>query len=638
MQDFRHLKGCIRSGEVTLFLGSGFSFKAGAPSAGKISQYLVDSMYPSDRDNLGSNKDLDYISNEFEQMYGRKRLLEVLKKAMTFTPMDMSDHEALRRIPHFTRIITTNYDTLLEDTYGNEMYVVRNTKDCVHIPDDKVVLYKIHGDFSYEDNIIVTKQDYTDFFANRKESMMWNHITSEILTRDILFIGYSLEDSNIFEIMKSIKQSVNGETRNFFLIAPGLQKHKIDRLAQANVTYYDAKAEDLFPVLFASLDKHIACDYRHKRISTSVFTKYCKYHNLKPCVSEDDGENSIKEILPLADSVNSKLNFTVPKELASDMMNQNPKAYSAVLPSLGKFFDKLFRDVPVMKFGKSQFKKANFTLNGLTISDMSNIESIMVLPAVERKKIAVRIPEINFNEKTEISHYSFNKKLHIVFDFNAFTFKFILTAGRNGSYEFTLKESYEDNGEALKWINLPIAFFEGKQLDFSLFGGIKLKLEKAQRLKEYYDIRQYFKNISDIELSYGIDFTSYERYSPQTLGQTNFLLAAYKETFIPVKLSHKEHTISFKGSYEDVISRFHIGDKIYLYASYEPQVVIFNHQSITLKPMCSMIPNCMVLSIKKKGSEVVEISIRVDDNTLYKKYSYTYIEEIKKQANISSLI
>ena len=49
MQDFRHLKGCIRSGEVTLFLGSGFSFKAGAPSAGKISQYLVDSMYPSDR-------------------------------------------------------------------------------------------------------------------------------------------------------------------------------------------------------------------------------------------------------------------------------------------------------------------------------------------------------------------------------------------------------------------------------------------------------------------------------------------------------------------------------------------------------------------------------------------------------------
>lgn len=59
---------------------------------------------------------------------------------------------------------------------------------------------------------------------------------------------------------------------------------------------------------------------------------------------------------------------------------------------------------------------------------MSNIESIMVLPAVRKKKISVRIPEINFNEKTEISHYTFNKELHIVFDFNAFTFQIIMTA------------------------------------------------------------------------------------------------------------------------------------------------------------------------------------------------------------------
>ena len=188
MKDFRKLNSCIRKGEVTLFLGSGFSFKAGAPSASDISHYLVDSMEPSDRENLGSNRDLDYISYEFELMYGRKKLLDVLKEAMAFTPMDMSDHESLRKIPHIRSIITTNYDTLIEDTYGDEMYVARNTKDCVHIPTDKVILYKIHEDFSYKENLIVTKQDYTDFFANRREPMMWNHIISEILTRDILLV------------------------------------------------------------------------------------------------------------------------------------------------------------------------------------------------------------------------------------------------------------------------------------------------------------------------------------------------------------------------------------------------------------------------------------------------------------------
>lgn len=638
MTDFRKLNSCIRKGEVTLFLGSGFSFKAGAPSASDISHYLVDSMEPSDRENLGSNRDLDYISYEFELMYGRKKLLDVLKEAMAFTPMDMSDHESLRKIPHIRSIITTNYDTLIEDTYGDEMYVARNTKDCVHIPTDKVILYKIHGDFSYKENLIVTKQDYTDFFANRREPMMWNHIISEILTRDILFIGYSLEDSNIFEIMKAIKKSVNGETRNFFLIAPGLQKHKIDRLAQANVTYYDAKAEDFFPVLFASLDKHIACDYRNKRISTSVFTKYCKYHNLKPCVSEDDSENSIKGIKSLEESVNSKFVFTLPKDLASDMMNQNPKAYSAELPIFGNSLDNSFCNVPIMKFNKSQFKKANFTLNGLTISDMSNIESIMVLPAVRKKKISVRIPEINFNEKTEISHYTFNKELHIVFDFNAFTFQIIMTAEKKSRFELTLKETYEDNIEALKWINFPIAFFEGKLLFLSLFGGLNLKLEKPQNVEEYYDIRQYFKNINDIEIYYGIDFTSYERYSPQTLEQTVFLLAVYNEKVIPKKLEKLEVMIAYEGSYDDAISRFHIGDKTCFITSYEPEEVVFNHQSVILKPRCCIIPSCTILSIKKQGSKGVEINIRLDSDTFYEKYSYTYIDEIKKQTNISFLI
>lgn len=72
-----------------------------------------------------------------------------MKKAFKFTPTCMDDHKMLAAIPHFNKIFTTNYDTLLEDSYPeSERDVVRNDDDCTYLNNPTAII-KVHGDFVF---------------------------------------------------------------------------------------------------------------------------------------------------------------------------------------------------------------------------------------------------------------------------------------------------------------------------------------------------------------------------------------------------------------------------------------------------------------------------------------------------------
>ena len=132
----------IRKERVVLFLGSGFSLKAGASSASAICEALKSKLTKEEQDSLNGNQ-LDYVSNEFEQMRDRDTLIQTLKEAFTFTPKDLCNQVALTQIPHFQTIITTNYDTLLEDTYGNDCVVVRSAQDCQKMYSSSGIVWKM---------------------------------------------------------------------------------------------------------------------------------------------------------------------------------------------------------------------------------------------------------------------------------------------------------------------------------------------------------------------------------------------------------------------------------------------------------------------------------------------------------------
>ena len=354
--------------------------------ANAIVTSLKESMPVDIKDDFRDETHLDLISEEYEQIYGRESLINKLEEIFKFMPTDTSDHTCLTKIPHIRHIITTNYDTLIEDTFGpDSCYVVRTTDDCVNLPKDKTIVYKIHGDFTKKDNIILTKQDYTNFFSSNNEPLLWKYIQSHILTNDMLFIGYSLEDSNIFTLIQEIRKQVKVDTRKYFLIAPELYHHKIKRLAKTKIKYFNAKAEDLFPVLFETLNKKIKSDYQRKYICLDTFRRYSNQHFLQPIVEEGQKENKIIRF-DSTEKTDVKINVSgLSKEVAETIMSQDTTLYNSFLPRT---------HIPAYMITRDMMKELNISINGLTIANYDDCKNLFISPTVETIKTIILLAVI----------------------------------------------------------------------------------------------------------------------------------------------------------------------------------------------------------------------------------------------------
>lgn len=98
-------------------------------------------------------------------------------------------------------IITTNYDFLLEYLFeykpfiGQEEMLFGQTVGMGEI-------YKIHGCASQFNSIVITSEDYVDF--NKRNPYLASKLLSIFIDHPIIFIGYSLEDSNIKMILQAL--------------------------------------------------------------------------------------------------------------------------------------------------------------------------------------------------------------------------------------------------------------------------------------------------------------------------------------------------------------------------------------------------------------------------------------------------
>lgn len=116
-------------------------------------------------------------------------------------------------------IITTNYDTLLEDL--SEFKPLIGNKILLSNPLQSI--YKIHGCIKSPMDIVLTEEDYTAF--NEKYDLIRAQLISLFIHNPIIFLGYSLSDDNIKKVLKTIFSYVTPEsplskqiTANFLLV------------------------------------------------------------------------------------------------------------------------------------------------------------------------------------------------------------------------------------------------------------------------------------------------------------------------------------------------------------------------------------------------------------------------------------
>lgn len=116
-------------------------------------------------------------------------------------------------------IITTNYDTLLEDIiFKNNCNKHVGQEGFLSSPansENKIDLYKIHGCVTRPDSIIITKEDYDDFFL--KSKYLYSKLLTMFWEYPLIFIGYSISDRNIKDILTVMIEVMTDEQINEFL-------------------------------------------------------------------------------------------------------------------------------------------------------------------------------------------------------------------------------------------------------------------------------------------------------------------------------------------------------------------------------------------------------------------------------------
>ena len=101
-------------------------------------------------------------------------------------------------------IITTNWDNLIEDIFEQEkMKVYIGQKELLFSNNLEVnEIYKIHGCSSNPDSLVLTEEDYKDF--NDKNAYLAAKLLTIFIEHPVIFIGYSLSDTNVIQILESI--------------------------------------------------------------------------------------------------------------------------------------------------------------------------------------------------------------------------------------------------------------------------------------------------------------------------------------------------------------------------------------------------------------------------------------------------
>ncbi|MCT4564999.1 MAG: SIR2 family protein [Maledivibacter sp.] len=120
-------------------------------------------------------------------------------------------------------IITTNWDNLLEILFPDyDVYVGQS--DLINSNVQEIgEIYKIHGSVNDFNSLVLTDEDYHDF--NSKNPYLAAKLLSIFMEHPIIFIGYSISDSNIREILKSISQCISESglkrmENSIFLVEP----------------------------------------------------------------------------------------------------------------------------------------------------------------------------------------------------------------------------------------------------------------------------------------------------------------------------------------------------------------------------------------------------------------------------------
>ncbi|MDN4028389.1 SIR2 family protein [Chryseobacterium gambrini] len=366
----------IRSEQVILFAGAGLSKYAGYPMGGQLQNIFYQSLSDVAKSEIEPTRSLADLTDDLFHLYkSNNQIIRILKDIYTKAPENSFVHDIISKIPHFKTIITTNYDELFENSFKENCEVLYNSSHVSLSDPKKTWIYKIHGDLRDSSSIIIKKTDYTNFFNPASQnSIFWNSVKDKMASNNILFIGYSLEDSNIDFIFTDILKQLGENKKEVFFIAPSLTQSKKNKLSSFGINFIEGTGEELFPLILEHINENILLDLKTNKVSSDTTYKFVEELGYNLTVKSNTASNFFVEKLEKVNGeLQQKIHFTTKK-------NQ------FFAESLKKFIDGKTTEKK-FKVPKAELLDLIVKVDNFKVQDLSGIEFlyIMKLPSYEGK-------------------------------------------------------------------------------------------------------------------------------------------------------------------------------------------------------------------------------------------------------------
>nr|NIO72641.1 hypothetical protein [Anaerolineae bacterium] len=192
-------------GNCVLFVGAGISMgEGGLPGGGQLAQELAQRCdYP------GDDLSLPRVAQYYADTIDKADLLQyVCQRIREARREPMETHQLIAALP-FKIIVSTNYDCLIEralEAAGRPFNVIVTDKQVGAWDEGVVNLLKIHGCVTQWESMVITEDDYWEFFERRPE--IATNLRAEAARRSLLFVGHGLGDDDFNRIYLQVTRNL----------------------------------------------------------------------------------------------------------------------------------------------------------------------------------------------------------------------------------------------------------------------------------------------------------------------------------------------------------------------------------------------------------------------------------------------
>jgi hypothetical protein len=208
----RSLAEVGRSQGLALFLGAGVSVSAGLPSWNDLLQLLAGDIGISSTEQVEFRNldvlDRGSILDRRFRAVGRD-LRQAIAEIFSRTWDHSLLHAYLACLPS-SEAITQNYDRLFEVAAAGAGRPAAVLPYSPGLSNDRWLL-KMHGCVSRPDDIVIQREDYLRYTERR--AALTGIVQAILLTRSMLFVGFSLRDGNFHRAVDDVRRALMGQKR-----------------------------------------------------------------------------------------------------------------------------------------------------------------------------------------------------------------------------------------------------------------------------------------------------------------------------------------------------------------------------------------------------------------------------------------